>query len=267
VRPAVSNSEESDVTPEDIVENIGFERRDGVGWITIERPEAKNALTKAMYARIRDLVSKVWVDDSLYALALRGSDGAFAVGGDLKEMLTALEGDDRSAFLEYEEFMPFAALSTLPKPTIAVIDGLCMGGGLSLALVCDMAIASSRSTFAIPEAKVGIADAHTPRLMRDWVPPATLRYWLYTGATFSPAEASAAGLLTKVVEAAELEDSTDRILADLRASSPTAIRMYKSVLNESRTVASMHDAYVTMLGDEAHERLSAFSRRGRERKA
>lgn len=245
----------------EVEENIAFERRDGVGWLTIERPEAKNSLTKAMYARVGAIARRVWVDDSLYALVLRGSGGSFAVGGDLKEMLAALEADDRSEFIKYEDVMPFEVLSALPKPTVAVIDGLCMGGGLTLALVCDMAVATSRSTFAIPEATVGICDAHMPRLMRDWVPPATLRHWLYTGAKFSAAEAKDAGLLTKVVESDDLEDATEEILAGLRASSASAIRLYKSVLNERRTLATMHDAYVTMLGDDARERLTAFSQR------
>lgn len=246
---------------EGAAQSIAFENRDGVGWLTIQRPEAKNALNKAMYARIRDQLREAWIDDSVSAVVLRGSGGAFSTGGDLKEMLAAVESGDRAALINYEEILPFETLSMLPKPTVAVIDGLCMGGGLTLALLCDISIATTRSTFAAPEATVGICDAHMPRLLRDWVPPATLRYWLYTGTTFSPAEASAAGLLTKVVEPDELEPTTNEILAKLRASSAGAIRLYKSTLNESRTLATMHDAYVTMLGEDAHERLTAFSRR------
>lgn len=249
------------------MEDVTLERRDGVGWLTINRPSAKNALTKAMYARVRDICREVWVDEALYALVLQGTEGAFAVGGDLKEMLAGLECGDRAQLINYEEAMPFETLSALPKPTVALVDGLCMGGGLTLALVCDISIATTRSKFAIPEATMGICDAHMPRLLREWVPPATLRYWLYTGATFTPAEAMTAGLLTKVVEPDELEATAATVLAKLKASSAGAIQLYKTTLNESRTLATMHDAYVTMLGDDARVRLTAFAERSRAKAA
>src|SRR5579871_6427549 len=107
-------------------DGLTFERRDGVGWLTVRRPEAKNALTKALYAGIRDVCREVWVDDSLHALVLTGSDGAFAVGGDLKEMLSTIEAGDLSKLLNYEDYLPFEALRSLPKPTIAMVDGLCL---------------------------------------------------------------------------------------------------------------------------------------------
>lgn len=246
-------------------EKVTLEKRDGVGWLTIRRPEAKNALTKAMYAAIRDHCRQAWLDDEIYAVVVSGSDGAFAVGGDLKEMLASLEAEDQTQALTYEEFLPFEALRSLPKPTIAVIDGLCLGGGMTLMLMCDMAIATTRSSFAAPEATVGIVDGHMPRLLRDRVPSAMLRYWLYTGARFSPEEAFSGGLLTKVVEPDALEEATAKILRELRASSAGAIALYKQTLNETRQLSSMHDAYVTMLGPDARTRLMAFSERSKEK--
>jgi enoyl-CoA hydratase/carnithine racemase len=246
-------------------EGLKFERRDGVGWLTLHRPEARNAMTKALYAGIRDYCREVWVDDSLYALVITGSDGAFAAGGDLKEMLSAIEGGDLSLLLNYEDFLPFEALRSLPKPTIAMVNGLCLGGGLTLMLMCDMVVASTNSTFGVPEARVGICDGHLPRLLRDRVPPAVLRYWLYTGASFSAAEAQSAGLLTKVVTADALVSETEAILAKLKMSSANAISLYKATLNETRPLSGMYDAHVTLLGEEAQSRIRAFGERSNAR--
>ncbi|MGH3492081.1 MAG: enoyl-CoA hydratase/isomerase family protein [Sciscionella sp.] len=244
-------------------EKVTLDKRDGVGWLTIRRPEAKNALTKAMYGAIRDHCRQAWLDDEIYAVVVCGSDGAFAVGGDLKEMLASLEAEDQTQVLTYEEFLPFEALRSLPKPTIAVVDGLCLGGGLTLMLMCDMAIATTSSSFAAPEATVGIVDGHMPRLLRDRVPSALLRYWLYTGTRFTADEAFSGGLLTRVVERDALEEATAKILQELRASSASAITLYKHTLNETRQLSSMHDAYITMLGPDARARLMAFGERGK----
>lgn len=241
-------------------ERITMDVADRVATVTIRRPEAKNALTKAMYAAIRDACLAAQDDDGVDAVVLKGSDGAFAVGGDLKEMLDALHNDP-AKLLDYDDYIPFETVRTLSKPTVACIDGLCVGGGLTLALMCDCLIASDRSRFAIPEAKVGIVDGHLPRLLREMVPPARLRYWMYTGNMFAAQEAYDAGLLSKVVPAEELEDTLAAMLRDLKASSIEAIRHLKVVLNETRPLSPMTDAYLTMLQPHVRKRLEAFASR------
>lgn len=238
-------------------DNVATAVDSGILTVTIRRPEARNALTKAMYAAIRDATRDAYVDDTVDLVVIRGSEGAFAVGGDLKEMLSDLETGGRGLF-SYDECLPFEAVRALPKPTVAVIDGLCIGGGLTLASVCDVVIATNRSKFAMPEARVGVVDAQMPRLFRSQVPPALLRYWLYSGASFGTDEAFAAGLLTKVVEPDVLEATVDEVIANLRKGAPGAIRLYKKILNEVRHVHSMEDALQTMFGPEAQERIAAF---------
>jgi enoyl-CoA hydratase/carnithine racemase len=239
---------------------ITMEVADRVATITIRRPEAKNALTKAMYAAIRDACLVAQADSEVDAVVLKGSDGAFAVGGDLKEMLGALQSDP-GKLLDYEEYLPFETVRTLTKPTVACIDGLCIGGGLTLALMCDCLIATDRSRFGIPEAKVGIVDGHLPRLLREAVPPARLRYWMYTGTLFPAQEAYEAGLLSKVVAAESLDEALEKMLRDLKASSPEAIRHLKVILNETRPLSPMTDAYLTMLQPHVKVRLEAFASR------
>lgn len=239
---------------------ITMEVADRVAYVTIRRPKAKNALTKAMYAAIRDACRTAQDDSAVDALVLKGSDGAFAVGGDLKEMLDALNSDP-SKLLDYEDYLPFETVRTLSKPTVACIDGLCIGGGLTLALMCDCLVATDRSRFGIPEAKVGIVDGHLPRLLRETVPPARLRYWMYTGTLFPAQEAYEAGLLSTVVPADRLEETLATILRDLKASSPEAIRHLKVILNETRQLSPMTDAYLTMLQPHVKDRLKAFAAR------
>ena len=231
-----------------------------VATITIRRPEAKNALTKAMYAAIRDACRAAEADPEVDCMVLRGYEGAFAVGGDLKEMLDALQSDPRR-LLDYEDYLPFETVRTLTKPTIACIDGLCIGGGLTLALMCDCVVATDRSRFAIPEAKVGIVDGHLPRLLRQAVPPAKLRYWMYSGSMFSAPEAYEVGLLTKVVAPDRMEETLGKMLTEFRASSIEAIRHLKMIFNETRPLSPMTDAYLTMLQPQTRERLEAFAAR------
>lgn len=239
---------------------ITMEIADRVACVTIRRPEAKNALTKSMYAAVRDACLAAQADSEVDVIVLKGSDGAFAVGGDLKEMLDALNSDP-TKLLDYDDYLPFETVRTLSKPTIAVIDGLCIGGGLTLALMCDCLIATDRSRFAIPEAKVGIVDGHLPRLLREAVPPARLRYWMFTGNMFPASEAYEVGFLSKVVSAEELDKTLEKMVADLKASSPEAIRHLKVVLNETRPLSPMTDAYLTMLQPHVKKRLEAFAGR------
>ncbi|MCJ2181047.1 enoyl-CoA hydratase/isomerase family protein [Novosphingobium album (ex Hu et al. 2023)] len=241
-------------------QTITMETADRVATITIRRPEAKNALTKAMYAAIRDAVLAADADDGVACVVLRGSEGAFCVGGDLKEMLDAIETDP-SRLMDYEEYLPFEAVRSLRKPSIASIDGLCIGGGLTMALMCDCLVATGRSRFAIPEAKVGIVDGHLPRLLREAVPPPRLRYWMYSGSLFSAQEAYEAGLLTKVVPSDDLDGTLERIVREFLASSPEAIRHLKTVLNETRPLSPMTDAYLTMTQPHTRKRLEAFAAR------
>ena len=239
---------------------ITMEVADRVAYVTICRPDAKNALTKAMYAAIRDACLAAQDDSEVDAIVLRGSDGAFSVGGDLKEMLDALNSDP-TRLLDYEDYLPFETIRTLTKPTVACIDGLCLGGGLTMALMCDCLIATDRSRFAIPEAKVGIVDGHLPRLLRETVPQPRLRYWMYSGALFPANEAYEVGLVTKVVPPDVLDEALAAMLRELKASSPEAIRHLKVILNETRPLSSMTDAYLTMLQPHVKERIESFARR------
>jgi enoyl-CoA hydratase/carnithine racemase len=237
-----------------------------VAWLTLERPNAKNALDRQMYAAVREVARAARVSPDVDAMVVRGSHGSFAVGGDLKEMLSLLSSPRPAAILSYEDDLPFEALRQVPKPTIAAIDGLCMGGGLTLAMMCDLRLATATSTFAIPEARVGIVDGHLPRLLRGRVPDALLRRWMYTGSPFPAQEALRGGLLTELADDADdLDGRVRTILDELKSASLAAIAKLKSTLNEAMPLPSMTDAYDTLLSEEVRHRLGRFGSRRESR--
>lgn len=240
---------------------VTTEIADGVATVTINRPEAKNALTKSMYAAIREAFQSADKNPEVDVIVIQGSNGSFASGGDLKEILDVLESDRPTDILDYEEYLPFEAVRTTNKPTVARIEGLCIGGGVTLALMCDIVVATDRSRFAIPEAKVGIIDGHMPRLLREAIPPARLRYWMYTGVLFPAAEAYEVGMLTKVVPAEEMDATIAKITGELKASSIPTIGGLKKILIETRTLSPMTDANLSMLQPEALKKLQAFKKK------
>lgn len=260
----ITLTQEASTLPYELAPGIQFEVRSRVGWLTIDRPDAKNALNRAMYASIKDIARSVRADDAVDALVITGESGAFAVGGDLKEMLAMVTGPEPASVLGYEDHLPFEAVRQVPKPTIAVIDGLCMGGGVTLALMCDIRIATSSSTFAIPEAKVGIVDGHLPRLLRDRVPQAVQRLWMYTGRSFTAEDAFRYGLLSELAtDREDLDAKVAAVLKQLSGSSLTAIARLKSIFNEAMPLGSMTDANESLLGEEARLHLQQFAERGK----
>jgi len=155
----------------------------------------------------------------------------------------------------------FRLLEQLAKPTIALVDGAALGGGCELVAACDIVIASDRSRFAIPAAKVGIVDGNLPRLLREEVSPGWLRYWMFTGAPFPASEAFQAGLLSKVVPADQLDAALQKCLTELKSSSREAIKACKRILNEVRPVSRMTDAYISMMRPVVIERLKSFAKK------
>jgi enoyl-CoA hydratase/carnithine racemase len=237
------------------------ENRDRVCYVTINRPEAKNALNRAMYGAIRDAVVAAERDPDIDAVVIAGAGGNFTAGGDLKDMLEVLDGPNPSDIMAYDDYLPFETIRTLKKPTVACVDGICMGGGLTLALMCDIIIATDKARFAIPEAKVGIVDGHLPRLLRNVVPAAKLRNWMFTGSFFPASEASEVGLVTRVVPQDQLEASLQKTLTDLKASSRSAIQTLKQIFNEVRPLSPMTDAYLTLMQPDVLARLKKFAGR------
>jgi enoyl-CoA hydratase/carnithine racemase len=166
-------------------------------------------------------------------IVLRGAGNrAFSAGADISEFDTARSGDAAKAY-DTLNHSAFAALSDCSKPTIAMIHGFCLGGGLALAVCCDLRLADEKATVSIPAAKLGIG--YNPRWIRPLlavVSPARAKEILFTGRRFTALEATGMGLLNRITSEAALEAETRTLAAEIAANAPLSIRAAKRGIDE-----------------------------------
>ena len=213
--------------------NLAFQKDGSIAWITLANPARMNALTAAMWEAIPGLLSRAVLDDDVRVVVVRGSGAkAFCAGADISEFESARTAENAATYDALNE-AAFQALVSCPKPVIAMIHGFCMGGGLAIALCCDMRLADDASQFAIPAAKLGIGyNARWVRPILAAVPPACAKELLFTGRRYSAHEAAAIGLVSRVVPSAEL-DATVRALAnEIAANAPLTVAAAKLVVDE-----------------------------------
>jgi enoyl-CoA hydratase/carnithine racemase len=208
--------------------------KDGaIAWILADNPARMNALTGSMWRALPGAMSKAISDPGVRVVVLRGAgDKAFSAGADISEFEKTRTGD---AAKDYDALndAAFNALINCPKPTIAMIHGFCLGGGLGLALCCDLRIADETSQFAIPAAKLGIGyNARWVRPILAAIPPARAKELLFTGRRFRSADAEAMGLVSQLVPKAELEASVRALALEIAANAPLSVAAAKRVIDE-----------------------------------
>jgi enoyl-CoA hydratase/carnithine racemase len=235
---------------------LHWDERDSVAWVTIDRPERRNALTPNMYFGIRRAVDRLNAAPGLRALVITGTGDVFAPGGDLGG---ASEADELNVGrLLGAGVVPFDAIRESRKPVISMVNGLCMGGGLLIAMLSDVAIASDRATFAAPELRRGVADAYHAAILPEHVGIALARDMLFTGRRLSAGEALTHGLVGRVVPHAELRAVTESVLHDLLLSAPRARGALKRLMNARYGVVDKLTFDESLAGDEIVEGFSAF---------
>jgi enoyl-CoA hydratase/carnithine racemase len=181
---------------------VRTEVRDGVGWITLSRPEKRNALTVAMWRALPKAVRALADRQDLVALVLQGAEGTFGAGADLTDIVAATES--RATATEYclDVVTALHAVATAPLPTVAVISGVAAGGGAELALACDLRIADPGAKITFPFARMGVVpDQLTLQRLAATVGPSRARRLVLTGETVDAAQALAIGLVDLVSEA------------------------------------------------------------------
>lgn len=202
-----------------------YEVRDHVAWVTINRPEARNALSADVRAALWDSVHRFNADDDAGVLVLTGSgDRAFCAGGDLKEMATL------SLEVPPPDFLPqFGRNVDVPKPTIAAVNGVAYAGGFLLAQMCDLCVAVDTARFAVTEAKVGRGSPWAAPL--PWlIPPRVALELLMTGDPIDADRAHALGLVNRVTSAPGLRATVDTIAQRLLANAPLSVRAAKAMV-------------------------------------
>jgi enoyl-CoA hydratase/carnithine racemase len=249
-------------------ESLEYSVTGSTATIRLNRAEAKNAFTTALYAEVRDAVRLSDRDPQVRCMVITGTGGAFAAGGDLKEMLTYLEpdGEDgRLGIYRFEDSLPFMAMRTATKPIIAAVNGICVGGGCTTIASCDIVIAAESARFGIPEVRVGLVDAYLPTFLFGQVSLPMLKYLTYTGKLINARTAEKIGLITEVVPDEDLEARVIEVAAELAATSDSAKAQYKAMFNRMVPETSMRDVYPLMFTEEVRDLLVNFGRRGQAR--
>jgi enoyl-CoA hydratase/carnithine racemase len=221
-----------------MTELVRWTSTDGVGIATLNRPESLNTLTHELIEQLDAHLTAAAADTALRAVLLSGEgDRAFCAGADLKSRLreyTEMDGVDRLADALDQLF---ATIDAFPLPLIAAIDGYCLGGGLELALVCDVRIAGQDSQFGLTEAKVGSMPSAggTQRLPRV-VGPSRAKAMIFTGERVDAMEAYRIGLVDRLVPAgAALERAID-MAQEIARCAPLSVMKSKAAVTAAQTM-------------------------------
>jgi enoyl-CoA hydratase/carnithine racemase len=210
---------------ERIADVIEYDVVNGVAWLTIDRPEARNAANRAVREGVLEGVRRFNADDGAAVLVLTGSgDKAFCAGADLQEMSSS------GMQVPPVDFIPqFGRTIDVPKPTIAAVNGVAFAGGFLLAQTCDLCIAAEHAQFAITEAKVGRGSPWAAPL--PWmIPPRIALQLVMTGDPITAQRAHEIGLVNEVVPSAELRPRVQAIGERIAANAPLSVRAGKAMV-------------------------------------
>jgi enoyl-CoA hydratase/carnithine racemase len=235
---------------------------DGVYRITLNRPEKLNAFSSVMYGELKFGVQIGGQLPEVDSILIEGQPGAFATGGDLAEFLGILDLPDEEFICEYtkrfDEPVPFRAILECPKPVVAKIDGLCLAGGLLVAATCDVVVATRRSSFGIPEARVGLADPYCAAILPLSIGLGRARYLMITSERIDAQVAYDWGIVHKLVDGEQLDGVVEQVLQGLRRTSPEARRAYKQGANRAVPHMSVDAVLRPVLSANGREGLRAF---------
>lgn len=248
-----------------MTDEVLYEAAGGIGRLTINRPERRNALSWTVVAALRDRVAEAKADPNVRVLVLTGAgDRAFCAGADLSGMA---EG---ASFLDLHEGRGqlaelFIDLWSLGKPTIARVRGYALAGGFGLALACDLVIAADDAQFGTPEIDVGLWPFMiTVPLVRS-MPPKKVLELMLTGRRVLAAEAERIGFVNQVVAVDELDAVTDELAADLAAKSPAIVKLGRDSfyavwdLAAREALEQLHPLLtITTMTEDSREGITAF---------
>ena len=205
--------------------------KDGVGYITFNNPEKHNAVSIEMWDALEQILDGFRSSKDIRVIVLNGAGGkAFVSGADISKF--DKERSSKEAVLSYNKRTQkvYENLETFPKPTIAMIDGYCIGGGLNLAVCCDIRICSEKSKFAMPAAKLSLGYPFSSiKRLFDVMGPGMAKHFMFTAEKISASEALACGLVQKLVS----EDSIDSYVKDyalnIANNAPLTIKAMKQI--------------------------------------
>jgi len=210
-------------------------RRQGpLGHLIFNNPERHNAVSLAMWKRAGEVLEEFSRDDAVRVIIVSGAGGkAFISGADISKFEEERSTDDARAAYERTSGRTRAILSEMEKPTIAMIQGWCLGGGLALAASCDLRICTDTAKFGIPAAKLGIGYGFSGlKTLENLVGSSRAKEIVFTARHYSAQEALQIGLVTQVVPASDLETYVTAYAETIATNAPLTIRAAKRILDE-----------------------------------
>jgi enoyl-CoA hydratase len=212
-------------------ETLIVETRGRTGWITLNRPEALNALNTRLVSELAAAARAFDADDSIGVIVITGSERAFAAGADIKEMAEK-DANDMAMHNPFAGLEEFARVRT---PLVAAVAGYALGGGCELAMMCDVVLAADTATFGQPEINLGVIPGlgGTQRLTRA-IGPAKAAELVLTGRTMDAAEAERSGLVSRVVPAAELLAEASVVAESIASKSLPVLYAAKDALRAAQ---------------------------------
>ena len=237
--------------------NLVLEAEGPILWCRIDRPNARNALTPAMYFGLKRAVRLVNADCDLAAMIITGTGDVFAPGGDLGGRYE--QGDERVPDGLTYESLPFVAIRESIAPVIAAVNGICQAGGLLIAMMADIAVVSERATFRVPELLRGIIDASYAAMLPAHVGLAQARDLLLSARRIDAAEALRIGLVSRVVPHGALREEALKAAREVLQTAPEARAHTKRMLNQQYGAIDYETMFAALrYGREPREGMAAF---------
>jgi feruloyl-CoA hydratase/lyase len=212
--------------------NVLVEFEDGIAWVTLNRPDKRNAINVELAQEMNATVDALEIDERCKVMVLSGAGESFCAGMDLKGYFRAtdhLPDGERMRIYRMNANWAWRRLLQYPKPTIAMVNGWCFGGGLMPVCACDLAIAADDATMGISEINWGIIPAGiVSKAVSTVVRQRDALYYVMTGETFTGAKAAAMGLVNEAVPKAGLRDRVRALSKTLMEKNPHALRVAKN---------------------------------------
>jgi methylglutaconyl-CoA hydratase len=208
-----------------------YERRAAVGWLTLNRPEKRNALSRELILALREALRSAEADADVRVVAIAGAGKDFCAGGDLADLrrLSSASVPENVADVEALEGL-LLAIRRLRKPVVAVVHGRALAGGSGLATACDLVLAREDSVFGYPEVRIGFVPAMVMAILRRNVPEKRAFEMIALGETFGASRAEDWGLVNRVLPSATFEQEVEAFLTGLAERSGSAVMLGKSLL-------------------------------------
>ncbi len=241
--------------------------RDGVLTLTMNRPDNRNALSTELVNALLASIEAAIADPTAQAIVLTGTGSTFCAGADLKERKTVSAGAQAGGPPAFVRI--FDAIEASPKPVVGKIQGHALAGGLGLACACDLSIAADTASFGFTEVRLGVAAAIISVVCLPKMNRADAMELFLLGERVTAARAQEAGLINRVVPAADLDAATEEIMAKIRLGGPNALRVSKQLVvsppdfaNRAKAFAEMAELSATMFAaPEGIEGMTAFAQK------